>query len=220
MPGDLPRSGAGGLLSPFCSNMARRFLTALMAAVLGRAPGVHKKINRVKAVPAVAEVATAWLKGLPGLGGKRSEGRVEAGRVEKSGQSSGKRRRGWCVAPLLGDLRRRVAAPGFAQLETANGKREKGLVRAHPQLVDLQTREPCGGQWAPGQQGQAGRGQICDDSRAEGGRDDRRATKDAVARRSWCHRPPYKNAPSVSQITGNNSGLARVQGAGLRSPRW
>ena len=39
MPGDLPRSGAGGLLSPFCSNMARRFLTALMAVVLRRAPG-------------------------------------------------------------------------------------------------------------------------------------------------------------------------------------
>lgn len=36
MPGDLPLSG--GLVSPFCSNMARRFLTALMAAILGQAP--------------------------------------------------------------------------------------------------------------------------------------------------------------------------------------
>jgi hypothetical protein len=36
MPGDLPLSG--GLVSPFCSNMARRFLTALMTAILGQAP--------------------------------------------------------------------------------------------------------------------------------------------------------------------------------------
>jgi hypothetical protein len=33
-PGDLPRSGPGGLVSPFCSNMARRFLTALMVAIV------------------------------------------------------------------------------------------------------------------------------------------------------------------------------------------
>jgi hypothetical protein len=36
MPGDLPLSG--GLVSPFCSNMARRFLTALMATVVEQAP--------------------------------------------------------------------------------------------------------------------------------------------------------------------------------------
>jgi len=33
IPGERPRSG--GLVSPFCSNMARRFLTALIVAVLG-----------------------------------------------------------------------------------------------------------------------------------------------------------------------------------------
>jgi hypothetical protein len=33
--GDLPLSG--GLASPFCSNMARRFLTALMVAILKQA---------------------------------------------------------------------------------------------------------------------------------------------------------------------------------------
>ena len=165
------------------------------------------------AVQAMAEVATAWLEGLPGSGGRWSECRVESRWVKKSGQSSGKRRCGWCVAPLLGDLRRRVAAPGFAQLETANGKWERGLVwAATPACGPSNARAVW---WAP-RAARASRGQICDGLRE--GETTKGRQKDAVARRSWCDLPPYKNAPSVSQITGNNSGLAQVQGAGLRSP--
>ena len=171
------------------------------------------------AVQAMAEVATAWLEGWPGSGGRWSECRVESRWVKKSGQSSGKRRCGWSVAPLLGDLRRRVAAPGFAQLETANGKWERGLVRAAPPACGPSNARAV---WVVGSEGSKGKQRT--DLRRTGwlreGETTRGRQKDAVPRRSWCDLPPYKNAPSVSQITGNNSGLARVQGAGLRSPRW
>jgi len=39
-PGDLPRASAeGGLVSPFCSNMARRFLTPLMLTASSESSG-------------------------------------------------------------------------------------------------------------------------------------------------------------------------------------
>lgn len=47
MPGDLPRSG--GLVSPFCSNIARRFLTPLMAASFVVTTGKGKEgVNEAK----------------------------------------------------------------------------------------------------------------------------------------------------------------------------
>ena len=41
MPGDLPRSG--GLVSPFCSNIARRFLTPLMVVSFAVTAGKKKR---------------------------------------------------------------------------------------------------------------------------------------------------------------------------------